>query len=96
MTKALANIQRSVQSMYMPSIEAEPLIMDEDTATNLIAEITPIVAGAGGSLAVGKTLIALGKTSPKWQYLSSILAPAAGESAFTTTEETATFARLIW
>jgi len=93
MTKALANVKRSVESIYMPSIEAEPLIMDEDTATNLIAEIAPIVAtGAGGSLAVGKILIALGKTSPKWQYLSSILAPAVGESAFTTTEETATFA----
>jgi len=95
--KAVANVQRSIQSLYMPSVEAEPLIMDEDTATNLIAEITPIIAsGVGSSLAVGKTLIALGKTSPKWQYFSSLLAPAAGEAALTTTEETATFAEDVF
>jgi len=95
--KAAANVQRSIESLYMPSVEAEPLIMDEDTATNLIAEITPILAsGVGSSIAVGKTLIALGKTSPKWQYLSSILAPAAGEAAFTTTEETATLAEDVF
>lgn len=92
-TKAIANVKRSVESLYMPSEEAEPLVMDEDTATNLVAEITPIIAsGYGSALVVGKTLIALGKTSSKWQYLSSLLAPAAGEAAFTTTEETATFA----
>jgi len=91
--KAIANVKRSVESLYMPSEEAEPLIMDEDTATNLIAEITPIVAASGATpVVVGKVLIALGKTSNKWQYLSSLLAPAAGEATFTTTEETATFA----
>ena len=95
--KAIANVQRSIQSLYMPSVEAEPLIMDEDTATNLIAEITPIIAsGVGSSLVVGKMLIALGKTSPKWQYFSSLLAPAAGEAALTTTEETATFAEDVF
>lgn len=93
MTKALANVQRSIESLYMPSVEAEPLIMDEDKVTNLVAEITPLIAsGAGSSLVIGKTLLALGKTSNKWQYLSSLLAPAAGEAVFTTTEETATFA----
>ena len=93
LTKAIANVKRSVESLYMPSEEAEPLVMDEDTATNLVAEITPIIAsGYGTSIVVGKTLVALGKTSNKWQYLSSLLAPAAGEAAFTTTEETATFA----
>lgn len=93
MTKALANITRSIQSLYMPSEKAEPIIKDEDTATNLVAEITPILlSGPMGSFVVGKTLLAMGKSAGKAEYLAALLGPAVAESAITTTEEAATFA----